>query len=69
MKPLPEKVRITNMGWSENRCAYKVQIGTDDETIAYAWVCGGIGDRSSGHRALDIAERICTAWNTQEVAP
>lgn len=66
MKPLPEKVRITNMGWNENRCAYKVQIGTHEETIAYAWIVGGVGDKEAYSRALNVAERICTAWNTQQ---
>ena len=64
MSALPEKVRITNMGWSEDKCSFKVQIGTADETIAYAWVVGGVGDRTAYSRALDVAERICTGWNT-----
>lgn len=64
MDNLPEKVRVTNCGWSEDRCTYKVQIGTSDLTIAYAWVPGGGGDRSAHDRAMRIAERLCEGWNT-----
>ena len=61
---LPARVRVTNMGWAEGKCAYKVQIGTDDLTVAYAWVPGGCGDRAAHDRAMRIAERLCEGWNT-----
>ena len=63
MSALPEKIRITNMGWSEDRGAYKVQIGTNDLTVAYAWVAGGAGDRTAHDTAMRIAERLCEGWN------
>jgi hypothetical protein len=64
MSLLPEKVRITNMGWNETRGAYKVQIGDDSRTIAYAWVPGGSGDCYAREEAMKIAVRICEGWNT-----
>jgi hypothetical protein len=63
MSGLPNKVRITNMGWSESCCSYKVQIGDIDRTIAYAWVAGGSGDRQACYEAMQIATRICEGWN------
>lgn len=60
---LPDKIRITNMGWSETRGAYKVQLGDEQQTIAYAWVPGGSGDAAARERAIAIAERICKEWN------
>lgn len=62
---LPERIRVTNMGWSEAKCSYKVQIGTDEQTIAYAWVPGGCGDRTAHDRAMLIAERLCEGWNSK----
>ena len=64
MIELPQKVRITNLGWNEDRGAFKVQIGTHEETIAYAWVVAGGGDKSGYEKAMLIAQRICEGWNT-----
>lgn len=63
MAQLPDKIRITNMGWSEDKASYKVQIGTSGRTIAYAWVPGGCGDRQAHDEAVQIAERLCEGWN------
>ena len=63
MSAFPDKIRITHFGWSEDRGAYKVQLGTADVTVAYAWVAGGVGDRTAHETAMQIAERICEGWN------
>ena len=60
---IPEKLRVTNAGWSENDGAWKVQLGDDAATIAYVWVPGNVGLRGDYDHALKIAERICTGWN------
>lgn len=65
MSALPEKVRITNMGWNEDCGAYKVQIGDSDRTIAYAWVAGGSGDQQAREEAMQIAVRLCEGWNAE----
>jgi hypothetical protein len=58
IKPLPERIRITHCGWTEQRGGYKVQLGTDDETIGYAYTPG-----NDHERAMAIAIRICEGWN------
>ena len=63
MMELPETVRITNVGWSEDKCAWKAQIGTSEETVAYAWVSGGSGS-DAREKVMQIAIRICEGWNT-----
>ena len=63
MSALPDHVRITNFGWNENRGAYKVQIGDDSRTVAYAWVPVGIGDDAAREQAFAIAKRLCEGWN------
>jgi hypothetical protein len=62
---LPQTVRITNMGWSENNAAYKVQIGDSERTVAYAWVPGGSGDQQAREEAMQIAIRLCEGWNAK----
>lgn len=62
-RPLPQTVRITNLGWTEDRGAYKAQIGNSEETVAYAWAPGGSGG-DAHERVMQIAIRICEAWNT-----
>lgn len=61
---LPERIRITQADWTESRGAYEVQLGDENQTIAYAWVPCGIGDRLGVEKAMAIAERICELWNT-----
>lgn len=63
---LPDKIRITNMGWSEDKCTYKVQLGDENVTVAYAWVPGGSGDHAAYQRAMQIAQRLCEGWNNQQ---
>ena len=60
---LPDKIRITHLGWNEDRGAYKVQLGDGTQTIAYAWVPGSPGDNTSHAKAMAIAVRICEGWN------
>lgn len=61
MSALPEKVRITHVGWNEDRGAYKAQIGDSNRTIAYAWVPGSHTDAHA--EVMAIAIRICEGWN------
>lgn len=60
----PKLVQKTGWGWDESRSAYKVQIGTHEKTIAYAWVPAG--DRSDEEvisEAVEIANRMIEGWN------
>ena len=59
---LPDKIRITRLGWNEGCGAYKVQIGDSKQTIAYVWVPSSPDDLTSHARAIVIAERICEGW-------
>jgi len=60
----PTRVQKTGFGWDAERAAYKVQIGTNEKTIAYAWVPAG--DRSDEEvisEAVEIANRMIEGWN------
>lgn len=63
MMILPDKLRVTLSGWSENEAAHKVQLGDSGQTIAYVWVPGGFGDNEARDKATAIATRICEGWN------
>ena len=61
----PERVQKTGMGWSDERSAYKVQIGTHSQTIAYAWAPSGVRrDDDVIADAVEVANRLCEGWNS-----
>lgn len=60
---LPDKIRITGVDWNERGGDYQIALGDGQQTIAYAWVLGSPGDRTSHAKAMAIAERICEGWN------
>jgi len=63
-RDLPKRIQKTGYGWDESRSSYKVQVGTHEVTIAYAWVpVGRLGDSEAIAQATEIANRLCEGWN------
>lgn len=60
----PKRVQKTGWGWDESRSSYKIQIGTHEGTISYAWVpAGNRSDDEVISEAVEIANRMCEGWN------
>lgn len=59
----PANVWKTGEGWDAARSGYKVQIGNNETTIAYAWVPSGFRDDAQVvAEAIEIANRMIEGW-------
>lgn len=69
MTALPEKIEPTHFGWDEERWCYRIQLGTNEGTVAYVWTprrSKTEPDADVTARASATARRLCDGWNAGE---